>query len=142
MEQIIRKDGRIFYGEIRCSDADDAYCRFRADYHASIGREAFLRLNRLGQRTERIHGYGFDFVQEQIPVRREVGRIKAYMLGLVGTSYCRGVGRWDLPCEALDDDSAWEFIDWIFSRRSGALRTVGIKDKSGRTSKRLNTRYR
>lgn len=139
MEQITRSDGQIFYGEKRCIDADEAYCRFRADYHASIGREAFLRLNRLGQRQERIHGYGFVF-SRLLSGSESWGKTPVRMLGLVGTSYCREVGAWDVPCESEEDFELW--FDWAFSRGSGAMRLVGKNDKSGRTSRRLNTRYR
>ena len=143
MEQIIRKDGQIFYGEKRCIDAEDAYCRFRADYHASIGREAFLRINRIGQREERIHGYGFSFahmVSFGGDGRGDCGKVSYRILGLVGMHYCRIVGSWDLPGFTEEEFERW--FDWAFSRGSGALRLVGKNDKSGRTSKRLKTRYR
>ena len=143
MEQIIRKNGRIYYGERICEDADHAYRLYREDYHASIGCQAFLRLNRLGQREERIHGYGFTFAH---PVSFERddggagGKTRVRILGLVGISYCRIVGCWDWPAD-LSDDEFERWLDWALSRGSGALRTVG-KDKSGRTSKRLKARYR
>lgn len=139
MEQIVRKDGRIYYGDWLCSDADGAYRLFRQDYNASIGRAAFLRLNRLGQREERIHGFGFDFARKPAIPAGISGRLVVRDLGLVGISYCKMLGSWDIPCETEDEFE--RIFDWAFSRGSGALRTVG-KDKSGRTSKRLKTRYR
>ena len=139
MEQIVRRDGKIFYGKETCLDAEDAYCKFREDYHASIGRNAFLRLNRLGTRQERIHGYGFSFTSTVPPFVPDT-RVPYRILGLVGVSYCRVVGGWDLPCRTEDEFERW--FDWAFSDGSGALRLVGKKDKSGRTNKRINARYR
>jgi len=143
MEQIVRRDGQIYYGERRCESADDAYCRFRDDYHRALGRRAYDRLNRFGRREERVHGYGFVHSAEvdrggmdgrtdrKVPVR---------ILGLVEGAYCRGVGAWDIPCESEEEFDRW--FEWAFSRGSGVLRLVGRKDKAGRTSKRLKARYR
>ncbi len=139
MEQIVRRDGKVFYGKETCRDADDAYCRFREDYHASVGREAFLRLNRLGSRSERIHGFGFSF-SSAVPPFVQGARVSYRILGLVGISYCRIVGGWDIPCDTEDEFERW--LDWALSRGSGVLRLVGKNDKSGRTSRRLNTKYR
>lgn len=143
MEQIIRKDGQIFYGEYRCTDADDAYCRFRDDYHCALGKRAYYRLNRLGQREERVHGYGFVF-SSPLDFKRDDGRtcqpVDSRLFGLVEGAYCRGFGGWDLPDYTEDEFERW--FDWAFSKGSGALRLIGKKDKSGRTNKRLNARYR
>ena len=125
------------------NETTKAYGLFREDYHASIGRKAFLRLNRLGQREERIHGYGFtlsypvSFGRDDGGTR---GKTRVRILGLVGISYCRGLGCWDWPGN-LSEDEFERWLDWALSRGSGALRTVG-KDKSGRTNKRLKARYR
>lgn len=139
MEQIVRKDGGIYYGELLCDDADHAYRLYRNDYYAAIGRKAFLRLNRLGQREERIHGYGFVFAEERTAPVHSGGRITARLLGLVGISYCRIFGTGEIHTRTDDEFERW--LDWALSRGSGVLRTVG-KDKSGRTSKRLKARYR
>ncbi len=140
MEQITRKDGRIYYGQRKCEDADDAYRRFRNDYHESVGRKAFFRLDRLGQRMERVHGFGFDFDGPVLPVKEHYGKTKYRLLGLVDISYCRLVGLWDMP--ELGDGEWERWLDWAFSRNSGALSLVGRNDKSGRTARRLNARYR
>lgn len=143
MEQIVRRDGRIYYGEQLCEDADDAYCRFRYDYHRSLGKRAYHRLNRLGQREERVHGYGFVFTHPVYFRRNDGGACKpvnSRLLGLVEGAYCRGVGAWDIPCDNELEFERW--FDWAFSKGSGAIRLVGRKDKAGRTSKRLKARYR
>lgn len=139
MAEIVRKDGRIYYGERICADADHAYRLFRDEYHSSIGRKAFLRLNRLGQREERMHGYGFVFAEERTAPVHTFGRIPIRLLGLVGISYCWIFGTGEIHTGTDDEFEQW--LDWALSRGSGALRTVG-RDKSGRTSKRLKARYR
>lgn len=141
MEQIAKKDGRFYYGDCACRDADDAYCRFRDDYHRDVGRKAFERLNRLGQRTERIHEQGFVFAREVNPVHLLFPQsMAARLLGIIGTSYCRIIGGWDVHRGTDDEFGSW--LDWLLSRGSGAVRLVGRKDKAGRTSKRLKARYR
>ena len=120
MEQITRVDGRLYYGTKQCMSVDDAYSRFRDDYHRSLGREKSNRLDRLGQRKERIHGFGFVFSGDVSDLER-FGGGKRYRCRLMG----------------LDD-----WLDWIFSRGNKSLITTGICDKVGRTNKRKNTRYR
>ena len=132
MEKIIRgKDGRIYYGKHLCADADDAYRLFRRDYHGSLGRVASYRLGRMGQREERIHGFGFCF---EHPVLYESGKTNYRLLGLIGIHYWRIVGCWDWP--ELDDDSFERWFDAAFSEHSGMVRMVDTKTKTGRTSKR------
>ena len=122
MEQIVRRDGRIYYGERPCRDAEEAYELFRNEYHASIGRQAFLRLNRLGQRKERIHGFGFDFAK---PVGsgdefRKYGTIHYGLLGRIGISYSRIFGIQEYGRVPEEEFDGW--FDWAFSRGSGALK--------------------
>lgn len=143
MEQIVRRDGRIYYGERVCRDADDAYCRFRNEYHESLGKRAYYRLNRIGQRKERIHGYGFVLGEPLRNPEAETGggrRVPVRLLGLVAGSYCRILGGWDIP--DLDEQEFDRWFDWAFSEGSGALMLVGRKDKSGRTDKKLNKAFR
>lgn len=142
MEQITRVDGRLYYGTKQCMSVDDAYSRFRDDYHRSLGREKSNRLDRLGQRKERIHGFGFVFSGDVSGLERFGGgkRYRCRLMGLVGISYVRGVGIWDYPDVADADFDDW--LDWIFSRGNKSLITTGICDKVGRTNKRKNTRYR
>lgn len=127
-----------YYGTVRCASADDAYLEFRAEYHSFIGRDSSRRLDRIGQRKERIHEFGFcrdsAYGGEGFPAK-----VRYRILGLVGIHYCRVVGIWDIG--GLEEEAVEEWIERAFTRGSGMLRLVG-KDKSGRTSKRLNTRYR
>lgn len=140
MEQITKRDGYYYYGEHKCDDASEAYSLFREDYHKSIGRVASRKLDRTGQRKERVHGFGFCFDSDVLPPPGEFGKVKCWFLGLVNLSYCRLTGIRD--CPDLPDEQFYEWLDWAFSRGSGAVRTVGLKQKTGRTSKRLRKRYR
>ena len=142
MEQITKKDGQIYYGRVRCLTADDAYEHFRRDYHSLIGRSAFSRLDRLGQREERVHDSGFVF-SPHLPLvpGKILGRVPVpvRLLGLVGVSYCRIIGE-GIPSMNEDDLEYW--LDYVLQSGSGCLRLVGKNDKAGRTSKLLNKRYR
>lgn len=121
MEQIVRRDGQIYYGRIRCMDANEAYSRFRDEYHASIGRQAFLRLNRLGQRSERVHGFGFDFSRPIDGKEFErYGTIHYGLLGRVGISHLRIFGIRDYG--EISEECFERWFDWAFSRGSGALK--------------------
>jgi len=144
MEQITKRNGKYYYGQSGCVSADDAYGRFRRAYHESLGREVFKRLDRIGQRVERIHGFGFDFSSEpgsdKFDSYRGFGKVRYRIFGLVGIAYCRGLGMWDIPFVSEDEFDEWFF--WAFSRNSGVLTLVGKNQKTGRTSKRLKTRYR
>lgn len=123
MEQIVRRDGRIYYGKRPCRDAEEAYEFYRNDYHASIGREAFLRLNRLGQRSERIHGFGFDFARP-LDYRgndfRRYGTVLYRLAGRIGISYLRAFGLYDY--ESVPEERFDEWFDWALSRGSGAMK--------------------
>ena len=104
-------------------DADEAYCRFRSDYNASVGRQAFLRLNRLGQREERIHGFGFNFTRrigDPEDEFRRYGTVLYRMAGRIGISYLRVFGLFDY--ESVPDEEFERWFDWALSRGSGALK--------------------
>ena len=142
MEQITKVNGVYYYGEQACKDADDAYRRFRDEYHMGLGRQFYRRLDRIGQRVERIHGFGFIF-EGGCPYAGEfeyTGRVGYRFLGLIGICYCRIIGLWDIPESVGDRFEEW--FDWAFSRGSGVLMATGRKDGSGRTSKRLKVRYK
>ncbi len=142
MEQIIRKDGQIYYGDILCRNADDAYGYFREDYHAQLGKRVYRRLNRVGQREERVHEFGFCFAGGGYAVHNDFyGRIDTRLLGLVCGSYCRMLGGWDVPRE-IGESEFEQWYDVLFSEGSRGLRLVGRNTKAGRTSKMLRKRYR
>lgn len=143
MEKITKREGCYYYGENRCQDADDAYERFRNDYHESLGKRVYRRLNRVGQRVERVHEFGFCFAGEWRTGSPDVQPrlVSTRLLGLVCGSYCRMLGEWDIPGEVRELDFE-EWYDRTFSAGSKALRLVGRKAKAGRTSKLQNKRYR
>jgi hypothetical protein len=139
MEQITRLDGVFYYGEIRCSCADDVYRRFRDDYHASLGRAAYRRLGRLGSRKERVHEFGFVF---DGPSRKgycsDTCRLSLELLGLVCGSYC-----WiaTVPQHMTDDEQS-EWLDVVLSKGSGLIRKTGKGKGTGRRDRRSSIRYR
>ena len=144
MEQIEKKNGSLYYGKQRCQDANDAYCRFRDDYHASLGKAVYRRLN-MPEREERIHGFKAYFCDEmQKRLDEEFGapdrKIEYRLMGLVGISYCRGIAGYD--CPDYDEEKYYRWFDWFISHANCMMRRIGTKDKSGRTSKNINTRYR
>ncbi len=142
MEQIVSRGGVYYYGGESCADADDAYRKFRKDLHDSLGKEVFKRLDRIGRRRERVHGYGF-FFDGGAPHSEEfawMGRVPYRILGLVQTSYCRMIGMWDVP--DMPDDKYERWLEWAFSYGTKCLRRVGTDEKVGRTGKLLNRRYR
>lgn len=141
MEKVVRIDGRIYYGREICSDVDHAYRLLRDDYHRELGKAVYRRLNRLGRRKERVHGFGYvfepgtsfpDFPKRLVPAR---------LLGIAAGAYCRSVDGRDLPC-GMGDDEFWQWVDWAFRKGAGIVRLVGRKEGYGRTSKRLNKRFR
>lgn len=111
-------DGTIWYGTVRCQSADEAYVRFRSEYHDSLGRRYYRRLN-VRQRVTRVTAVGINFPEWYREMLREefghLGRVRYVMLGLVGMSYYRMFGcRW-LPeeVEGYDEGKYGRFLDWL-----------------------------
>lgn len=140
MEQITRdSNGDIFYGTHKCKSVDDAYHMFRTEYHIGLGRNAHKRLDRVCQRGEHVHGYGFVFSGGkqvrggEFPVRR----VRCHLMGLIGISYVRSIGVWDYA--DVPDDRFDDWLDTIYERGSGLLYTAGLRKSLGR---RVRKRYR
>lgn len=141
MEQITRHKGVLYYGKKKCIDAEEVYQLFRTDYHASCGRVAWSRLDRLGQRTERVHEFGLQFLVGGLETMGgDYGRVPCRLLGLMGISYCYTFGIWNLP--ELTESETDKFVDILLTAGSRLLKKVGRKDKAGITNKRLNARYK
>lgn len=142
MEKITRKNGVYYYGDERCGGVDDAYSRFQRDVNVNAGRRAALHLDRLGGRRERVHGYGFVF-EVPVPERPRFtgrGRTPCRLMGFLGIGYARSIGCWDYADIGEDEFEPW--LDWLFTRGRRMLKTVGVRDRVGRTSRRLKARYR
>ena len=146
MEQITKADGKgYFYGKRYCLDADQAYDLFRAEYDKRAGREVSKRLASGRNRQERVHGFGFVFAPGMEPDGHEFAgmpKINSLLLGYAGTiSLSRSIGCWDMPF--FKDYATYErWVDWAFSRGSGAFRLVNTQVKHGRTRKHLRKRFR
>jgi len=136
MEEIARRDGKYFYGEKECQNADEAYRLFRRDYNIAQGRNSYGFLQRLGRRRERVHGSGFVYTPE---VKLRVfppDRIKGYRLGLIANeSYAMIVGMHDIPYELQEDDIE-DWVDWIFRSGGKELKMMGNKKGTGRAAKK------
>lgn len=140
MEQITKVSGCFYYGKSVCESVDDAYSKFRKDYHQSLGKNVAARLNRLGSRKERVHGYGIDFAEPKESSVILEKKVPVYLMGIVADGYCRMLGMHNAP--DLEEEEYEQWLDFAFSRNSGVLRTVGVKFKAGRTSKLINKKYR
>ena len=147
VRKITKNDGRYLYGTQLCIDANDAYCRFRDDYHASLGKCVYRRLNS-PEREERIHGfhvyYSPDY--ERVIDGEFCGgmgegnqRVRYRLLGIVQLSYCRMLSGEDLP--DYEEERFWRWLDWLLLHGDKMMRQTGLKDKAGRTSKNKR-RYR
>ena len=140
MEKITKRNGVYYYGERRCSGADDVYRHFRDGYHASLGRAAYRRLGRFGSRTERVHEFGFVF---DGPVSRVdidgYGKLRLSLIGLVCGSYCWIAN--EIPQE-ISEKMQMDWFDWVLSKGSGGVWKTGKAKGSGRKDRRLNKKYR
>lgn len=141
MEQIVKRDGKIYYGSVECLNADDAYRKFRDDYNVALGKRYYQRLGRLGARKERVHGFGFVYDGEPDLPGVTGGLVPTRLLGIAAGAYCRMLGSWDIP-GGMDEDEFWLWFQWAFRKNGGAVRLVGRKDKAGRTSKILSKRFK
>lgn len=142
MAEIIKHDGIYTYRDKDYVSADSVYEAYRYDYHKSLGKAVHNRLDRIGSRKERVHGFGFIFSDsEQGSSQNTYSRsYNCRLLGLMGICYVRTIGVWDYS--DITDEEFDEWFDYVFSRGSGKIRTLGVNKKVGRTSKRLKTRYR
>ena len=130
METITARDGEIYYGTHRCKNASEAYKLFRKDYNDSVGKSVYLTLARLGQRKERIHGFGFEWEEGSEPVWEEpfgYKRVSYRILGLSGIHYWRSVGSDDFP--DLDEETLWRWFFWAFTDVRVALKYSGTRKK-------------
>lgn len=120
MEQVKRIDGVLYYGLHRCVDIEDAYCRFRDDYNTAIGKAVHLRLDRLGLRKERVHGFGIVRTGSYVPKRcGPVTRVKYRLLGLINLCYW-----WSVDVSPVSEDEFEDWVDYAFTKGSGALTYV------------------
>jgi hypothetical protein len=138
MEKITKRDGRYYYGEDICRDVDDAYEKFRDDYHELLGKQVWRQLDRTGQRMERTHGIGSFHPWREQPDGREFINYRParyYVLGIVGISYWYKVGSWDFPGIA-DEEKFDRWLEWAFTKGSRGLVLKGHRPGSrGRTGK-------
>lgn len=135
MEQITKKDGVLYYGDRRCRDIDEVYVLFRDDYNRRIGKAVYLRLDRLGQRKERVHGFGFVRRNGFVPtLRRPVAKAKYRLLGLCCQSYW-----WSIDVSNIDEDLFEEWVEYALTKDSKALTYVGRSNRKRKKRKQIIT---
>ncbi len=145
MEQVIKGGGEVYYEGVRYKSYDALYRALRSVYHREIGRASYLRLDRYGQRKERLHSHGFVFDahnRERLTAlfADRTNPVESYLLGIVDIGYVRSLGIWNYG--DIRDDEFDDWLDWIYSRGNRLLRTRGLRSGYGRTSKRIKARYR
>jgi len=129
MEKISKTDGVYYYGNIRCMDEHDAYRRFRDDYNRSLGAAVHLRLNRIGSRQERVHGFGFFFADKAYVRRLEdefasFPKVPYRIIGFLSVSPVRMIR--DIP-EFDDEEKLYRWVDWICMSGNDKLYITGRK---------------
>lgn len=124
--------------------AEGAYAAFRRLWNAALGGAVRHRLGVRWLRTERLHDAGCHFrpwYAARLSARYGgCGRVRAYLLGLVGTSYCRIVDVSDYapalsgsPSEWGDAEEVESEVDWLLCAGSTSL--LGRRDKAGRAGR-------
>lgn len=145
MEEITRRSDVLYYGKEPCQDIDDAYRKFREDYNRAAGRQSFLRIDKVGQRVERGHGFGFNFsTKMQAPERLAYGdgRLPIRLLGILCTSYCWITGCWYY--QEISDENFEFWFDGVFAKENLAstIKRCGLNQKTGRTAKRFRKTFK
>ena len=129
MAEITKIGGWYYYKNQICHNADEVYLKFRKDYNESQGRNSYKYLQHLVPREERAHDTGIVFSVGCEPRGFPEEKVECYQLGLVEGSYTKILS---VP-DYLDEDEAFEWIDWIFRQGGRNLRMVGRKQRTGRT---------
>lgn len=134
-------DGILFDG-VRCSSADDAYRLYRSRYNSSLGKDTHSRYGHVGERTERLTKTGICFDDKyRESIVSEFGgrdRIRTYIIGILGVSYCKIFGEWDLD-EDITDEQYDRYIDWILCDGLHNMRLYGRRTAVTRNN--FKTRY-
>lgn len=138
--EIQRKDGVVYVDDIAVPTTEDAYKYFRTLYNNALGAANYLKFGHVGVRTSRITQTGIVFERSYLnslyDKYADVPRVRCYLMGIVDTSYCRIVGCYDFYDKyfTCDDKEVDGYLDWIFSKESGALRQYDRRNHLGRTN--------
>ena len=134
MEQVRRINGTIYYGDKQCIDIDDAYCRFRDDYNRSLGKAVHFRLDRLGLRKERVHGFGIVRENFFVPKRCGPDRVRYRLLGLVNLCYW-----WSVDITSVKEEDYEDWLDYAFTKGACVLMYVGKANRKKKKKKPIIT---
>ena len=137
---IEKTEGKILFNGDYCASAAAAYQLFRAKYNKALGTANHLKFGHVGQRVERITRVGIDFDSQYMQELQDrfggTKKVRYYILGLVGSVYCRSFGSWDFDTvlEQLDDEGVEEYLDWLMCAGFKNARLHGRRDQVGRTN--------
>lgn len=140
---IENRDGKPILDGLQCSSPDEAYLLFRNKYNKALGKASYKKLGHIGQRTERITQAGIDFNEEYKEKLKEEfsdgHRIRCYIIGLIGTSYCRIFGQWGFGDQFsdYDDDRSERYLDWLLASGMDNTSLFGRRDHTGRTNLKI-----
>lgn len=127
-------DGCIVVDGDAYASKSQAYLAARKLYNKSIGRESNGRLGGTRIRKSVISHSGMDFEPEYTKrLNEEFGqtkKVRCYILGLIGISYCYLYGEWDFDpaFREYDNDKRERYIDWLMCRGGSAIRMCGRID--------------
>lgn len=134
MEQIRRINGIIYYGTEECVDIDDAYLKFREDYNKFVGKAVHLRLDRLGLRKERVHGFGIIRTGSYVPKKCGPRKVKYRLLGLINLCYW-----WTVDITPVDEKDFEDWLDYALTKGTDALMYVGKANRKKKKRKPIIT---
>lgn len=135
MEQITKVNGALYYGTEKCVDIDEVYSRFRDDYNRSVGKAVHLRLDKLGLRKERVHGFGITWKDSCVPEQcGPTTKVKYRLLGLINLCYW-----WSVDVSPVDENIFEDWIDYAFTKDSKALMYVGKANRRKKKRKPMIT---
>ena len=137
----IERSGKaVLFDGTRCPSVSAAYQLFKSRYNKALGAATHLMLGHVGQRVERITRVGIDFDKEyKDTLCSKFGsskKVKYYILGLIGVTYCRMFGSWDFGIDLydIDEEETEQYLDWLMCAGVGNTMLYGRRDQVGRTN--------
>ena len=135
---IERKNDVVLFNGKRCGSVNDAYLLYRTLYNAALGKNAYGKYGHVGQRVERITETGIEFESGYKESLAEEfsgeSKVRCYMLGMLGASYCRVFGQCDFGNGFSKAEDTERYIDWLLGFGMKNTRLCDRRGHTGRTS--------